>query len=48
MELYQKMYAILCGAISDVLDILPPENLHARVLLEDAMRRAEELYIEAE
>ena len=47
MENYKKMYAILCGAISDALDVLPysPENLNARFLLEKALTEAEELYL---
>lgn len=45
-----KPYAILCGAVSDVLDALPaiPENVRARWLLEHALHQAEELYCEAE
>ena len=39
---YQKMYALLCRAASEALDVLPrsPENAPARLWL-----RAEELYI---
>lgn len=45
-----KPYAILCGAVSDVLDALPaiPENVRVRWLLEHALHQAEELYCEAE
>ncbi len=47
MEKYMKMYAILCGAISDALDVLPylPENLQTRFLLEKALLEAEAVYI---
>ena len=50
MEKYKKMYAILCGAISDALDVLPylPEDVQARFLLEKALQEAEELYISEE
>ena len=45
-----KPYAILCGAGSDALDVLPaiPENVRARWLLEHALHQAEELYCETE
>lgn len=48
MANHAKMYAILCAAISDALDLLPlsAENANARVKLENALSRAEELYIE--
>ena len=47
MEKYQKMYAILCGGISEALDVLPysAQTFHARLLLEKALREAEEIYI---
>ena len=50
LEVYQKMYAILCGAISDALDSLPPtaENLKVQLLLEKALQDAEDLYVEDE
>ena len=46
-ELYQKMYAIVCGAASDAVDLLssPGGALHAKVLLENALLSAEELYL---
>lgn len=46
---YQKMYAILCGAASDALDVLPAtaETLGGRALLEQALEQAEELYLQA-
>ena len=48
MENYKKMYAILCGAISDALSELPylSENLKARLLLEKALLEAEEIFID--
>lgn len=50
MEDWKRMYAILCGAISDALDVLPltPENMPAVELLHDTLEKAEELYISAE
>ena len=44
---YQKMYALLCGAVSDALDILPQmaETMPARQLLKRALLEAEELYL---
>ena len=44
---YEKMYAILCGASSDALDALPDteENAPGRALLQEALDRAEELYV---
>ena len=44
---YAKLYAILCGAISDALDVMPKtlENFSARRTLERALDRAEEYYI---
>lgn len=45
-----KSYAILCGAVSDALDMLPAilENVQVRWLLEHALNQAEKLYCEAE
>ena len=47
LECYQKMYALLCGAASDAVDLLEkPENaLQAKCLLEQALLNAEELYV---
>lgn len=47
MELYQKMYAIVCGAVSDAIDLLPdaPECERARLALTRALEQAEELYL---
>ena len=44
---YQKMYAVLCGAVSDAIDALedPRNGLYARCLLEKAILQAEELYL---
>ncbi len=49
VTLYQKMYAIVCGAASDAIDVLrSSENiLQAQVLLENALLQAEELYVNA-
>ena len=46
---YQRMYAILCGAISDALDQLPIEEGTAagRTTLKEAIRQTEELYLDA-
>ena len=43
-----KVYAILCGAVSDALDCLPvlPETARARQILEQAAAQTEELYIQ--
>ncbi len=48
LEVYKKMYALFCSAVSDALDELPfiAENLTARLLLEKAIQGAEEIYIE--
>ena len=44
---YAKLYAIMCGAVSDTLDVMPRtlENFSARRTLECAIERAEEYYI---
>lgn len=46
---YQKMYAILCGAISDALDQLPEHEctVVGRAILKEALVKTEELYWEA-
>ena len=48
LEIYQKMYAILCSAISESLDSLPftADNLKTKLLLEKALQEAEDLYVE--
>ena len=45
---YAKMYAIVCGAVNDVIDELEhiPLALHAAFNLRSALEQAEELYIE--
>ena len=47
---YTKMYAVLCAAASDALDVLPDteENAAGRKLLRAALEKAEEMYINAE
>lgn len=47
---YKKMYALVCGAASDALDLLPEtvENQPGRERLQAALLQAEELYISAE
>ena len=44
---YQKMNAILCAAASEAIDALPerPNTEAARRILQDALFRAEELYL---
>lgn len=46
---YEKMYAILCAAGSEALDLLPDtaENREGREVLQRALYRAEEMYIAA-
>ena len=50
VTLYQKMYAIVWAATSDAIDLLRTrENiLQAQTLLESALLRAEEMYLDAE
>ena len=47
LECYRKMYALLCGAASDAVDLLeePENSLQAKYLLEQALLTAEELYV---
>ena len=44
---YKRMYAILCAAASEALDLLPdlPFNREGRELLQKALLEAEEIYI---
>ena len=47
---YKKMYAILCGAVSDSLDILEKSSKQQAIsnvqkLLQQAMMSAEDIYI---
>ena len=46
---YEKMYALLCTAASEALDLLPEteETRAGRDMLQDALLRAEEMYISA-
>ena len=48
INLYKKMYAILCSAASDAIDLLstPEKVLQARALLEQALEKAEALYLD--
>ena len=45
---YKNMYAILCAAASEALDLLPatPENACGRELLQTALLKAEDMFIE--
>ena len=45
---YPKMYAILCAAASDAVDLIEREHApdRAALLLREALLKAEELYIE--
>ena len=47
---YKKIYALICGAASDALDLLPEteENQPGRELLRASLLKIEELYISAE
>ena len=50
IEHYQKMYAILCAAASNAIDLLSAPNgaLQAKALLEQALLHGEEIYLRAE
>lgn len=43
---WEKMYAVLCGEISEALDVLPlfPENIEAYEILERAVLKTEAMY----
>jgi len=43
---WKKLYAILCGAASDALDVLPDQPEYAAHLLQEALMQAEERYLE--
>lgn len=46
---YKKMYAILCGAASDAIDLLHEGNSDgALALLSASVAEAEELYLDAD
>ena len=45
-DMYKKMYSILCGALSDALDLLEEGRVfELRQELTDALDWAEEIYI---
>lgn len=47
MVLYEKMYAILCGAASDALDLLESgQEQDAITLLGEVLLKAEDMYVE--
>ena len=48
LSCYQKMYAIICGAASDAIDVLTDtaDTTQAISILQKALWMAEELYIE--
>ena len=47
LSCYQKMYAIVCSAASEAVDILEESQntIYAAAILQKALREAEELYI---
>ena len=46
---YPKMYALLCGAASDAIDLIGAGRAEqAMQLLQSALLEAEELYVEAD
>lgn len=46
---YQKMYAILCAAASEAMDLLQlKQNQSAYQCLQNALHQTEELYVTAE
>ena len=47
---YKKMYALMCSAASEALDLLPEteETRPGRDMLQAALLQAEEMYISAE
>ena len=49
MPNYKRMYALLCGAMSDAVDEMAdiPDAAVARRMLVRAMQQAEELYLDA-
>lgn len=47
MAVYERMYAILCGAVSDAVDYLEnDQGAYAIQLLKKALEQTENLYIE--
>jgi len=47
MPEYQKMYSILCGAISDALDNFDNKT-KVKKILEDSLLQTEEIYINSD
>ena len=46
MAMHEKMYAILCGAVSDAVDLMEnDENQRAIQLLKEKLSEMEDLYI---
>ena len=46
---YKQLYALLCSAQSDAIDLLERrENFEALLLLRKSLEQAEELYIESD
>ena len=45
---YKKMYAVLCGAVDDIIDTLEeiPLAFSSAKILRNALEQAEEIYIE--
>lgn len=48
MQRIWKMYAIMCAAASEALDVLPNtiENIQGKRVLQEALEKAENLYIQ--
>lgn len=48
-NIYQKLYAVVCGAASDAVDVLadPANSLYARCILIKALQDAEDYYLNA-
>lgn len=48
LECYKKMYAILCGAVSDAIDLIDGANscLDVKNHLQKALMDAEDIYLE--
>ena len=49
IDVLRQIYAVLCGAIDDALTLLENAGVHeAKKVLQEALYRAEELYIAGE
>ena len=49
IDVLRQMYAVLCGGIDDALTLLENAGVHeAKKVLQEALYRAEELYIAGE